>query len=51
MKLWRLSSLENFITLADHSDEVFCVAIAPDGNTLCSGSQDKSIRTYRVLSV
>ncbi|HAT15844.1 MAG TPA: WD40 repeat domain-containing protein, partial [Microcoleaceae bacterium UBA11344] len=35
-------------TLSGHSDNVLSVAISPDGQTLVSGSRDKTIKIWRV---
>jgi WD40 repeat protein len=35
-------------TLAQHSDSVWSVAISPDGQTLASGSQDKTIKLWNL---
>lgn len=35
-------------TLAGHADAVLCVAIAPDGQTIVSGSRDKTIKVWNL---
>ncbi len=42
---------ECFKTLEGHSEEVVAVAVSPDGSYLASASLDKTIRTYRIISV
>jgi WD40 repeat protein len=35
----------------DHSNQVYAVAFAPDGQTLASGSWDRTVRFYRASPV
>lgn len=45
------SKVDNWIcvnTLTDHSDTVNCIAISPDGQTLVSGSADKTIKIWNL---
>ncbi len=51
VKIWRVSTHESFQTLTGHTEEALGVAWSPDGNVLASCSLDKTIRTYKVLSV
>ena len=42
---------ENLRTLEGHSKAINSVAISPDGNTLVSGSYDKTIKVWGIPSV
>ncbi|MGC9525800.1 MAG: AAA-like domain-containing protein [Limnospira sp.] len=47
IKLWREDGTLLHV-LEGHGDRVWTVAFAPDGNTLVSGSQDKTMRLWRL---
>ena len=42
--VWDLASGEVKSTLEGHTDDVNTVAISPDGKTIVSGSDDKTVR-------
>lgn len=48
VKLWNLATGEEIRTLFGRSDYVYSVAFSPDGNTLVSGSQDNTIKIWRL---
>lgn len=41
---------EELLTLRDHRDEVWRVALSPDGRTLLSASWDQTARLYRAAT-
>ncbi len=46
IRLWQVSTGEPIGLLANHSDIVHGIALSPDGNTLVSGSADKTIKIW-----
>ncbi len=48
IKLWDLQTGEPWLTLFGHKQWVYALAIAPDGKTLVSGSEDKTIRIWHL---
>ncbi len=48
IKLWDLQTGESWLTLFGHKQWVYALAIAPDGQTLVSGSEDKTIRIWHL---
>ena len=42
--MWDLASGKVKSTLRGHTDQVFSVAISPDGKTIVSGSGDETVR-------
>ena len=48
IKLWDLQTGESWLTLFGHKQWVYALAIAPDGKTLVSGSEDKTIRIWHL---
>jgi choice-of-anchor C domain-containing protein len=48
IRIWELSSYQEAATLRGHRDAVNGIAFLPDGQTLVSGSQDGSIKFWRV---
>ncbi|MGK7934229.1 MAG: WD40 repeat domain-containing protein, partial [Xenococcaceae cyanobacterium] len=48
IKLWDLQTGEPWLTLFGHKQWVYALAIAPDGQTLVSGSEDKTIRIWHL---
>ena len=51
VSLWNVHDFEPIARLYGHGDEVFSVAITPDGEHLASGSQDKSILIWNANGV
>ncbi|MBE9145208.1 WD40 repeat domain-containing protein [Planktothrix mougeotii] len=49
IKIWQLSTGEELGTLTGHSNSVKSLVISPDGQTLVSGSQDNTIKIWRVV--
>jgi WD40 repeat protein len=43
-RLWDLGSGQLKVTLEGHTGDVLSVAISPDGKSLVSGSEDKTVR-------
>jgi WD40 repeat protein len=50
VKLWVVAYRQNLATLIGHEGSVWSVAFAPDGKTLASGSDDKSVKLWVVAS-
>ena len=50
IKLWNLQTGESWLTLFGHKKWVYTLAIAPDGRTLVSGSEDKTIRIWHLAT-
>ncbi len=48
IKLWDLQTGEPWLTLFGHKQWVYALAIAPNGKTLVSGSEDKTIRIWHL---
>ncbi|MDJ0634066.1 MAG: WD40 repeat domain-containing protein [Xenococcaceae cyanobacterium MO_188.B29] len=48
IKLWDLKTGEPWLTLFGHKQWVYALAIVPDGQTLVSGSEDKTIRIWHL---
>ncbi len=48
IQLWRLDGLEIYAVLEGHSDLVWGIAFAPDGDTLFSSSADHTVRQWGV---
>jgi WD40 repeat protein len=46
IKLWDLQTGESFLTLFGHKELVYSLAISRDGQTLASGSKDKTVRIW-----
>ncbi|KAF5841038.1 WD40-repeat-containing domain protein [Dunaliella salina] len=51
VRMWRISTQECFTNLSGHTDEVTGVAISPDGKFMASCANDKTIITYKVISL
>ena len=48
IKLWDLKTGESWLTLFGHKQWVYSLAIASDGQTMVSGSEDKTIRIWHL---
>ncbi|WP_026734545.1 serine/threonine-protein kinase [Fischerella sp. PCC 9605] len=48
IKLWSLATGQEISTLTGHSDRVNVVGVTPDGQTLVSGSEDKTIKLWNL---
>ena len=46
IKLWQLNSGQRIGTLQGHTDKVTCLIMSPSGQTLISGSRDRTIRFW-----
>jgi WD40 repeat protein len=49
--LWDISRNRRLATLAGHESGVTCIAFAPDGKTIYSGSSDRTIRVWDVTNL
>jgi hypothetical protein len=47
-RLWRVRDGALQQALAEHSGNVFCVRISPDGNWLATASEDKTVKVWRL---
>jgi WD40 repeat protein/serine/threonine protein kinase len=48
--LWNTDTGEKLAEFSGHTDEIHCLAIAPDGKWIASGSLDKTIRLWDVAA-
>ena len=47
MKVWNVRDGKLAKDLPGHEDEVYTVDWAPEGNMVCSGGKDKTVRMWR----
>jgi WD40 repeat protein len=50
VRLWRMRDGALLSVLADHVDDVWSVAISPDGQWLASGAEEGTVKLYRLRS-
>jgi WD40 repeat protein/serine/threonine protein kinase len=48
--LWELTSGKRKLTLSGHEDDIYCLAFSPDGKFLVTGSVDRSVRRWDVVT-
>ena len=48
--MWDIKTGKTLLVYKEHSDNVTCVGIAPDGNTAITGSDDKTARYSLLMS-
>ena len=46
VRLWDIATGENNITLTGHRGEATAIAYSPDGNTIATGSYDRTVRLW-----
>jgi WD40 repeat protein len=48
IRLWRVSDGALLQAIAEHKDDVWSVAISPDGKWLASSSEDETVKLFRL---
>lgn len=51
VRVWDWRTGKCVYVIREHSDQVFCTAVTPDGNCVASGSMDKTVCVFHDLSV
>jgi WD40 repeat protein len=49
VKLWRVSTAEEIVTLSGHVDSVSAVAVSKVTQLIASGSRDKTIKLWQLV--
>jgi WD40 repeat protein len=49
IKLWKVSTTEEIVTLASHLDSVCAVAVNPVAQMIASSSRDKTIKLWQLV--
>ena len=48
--VWRFPSMSRIATLTGHTTRVLYMTLAPDGESVCTGAGDETIRFWRIFS-
>lgn len=49
ISVWKYPSLKNVASLKGHSQRVLYMAMSPDGNNICTGAADESLRFWKIF--